>query len=97
VTVVSAVTNRGWSDTNNNKVVDCNLLNPAANGECSAAIGNNANFGQTGAATIVNPSVLSGWGKRAGDYQWTAMVQQEIMPRVSAEVSYTRRWTCSSA
>jgi len=35
--------------------------------------------------------VLSGWGKRPGDYQWTAMVQQEIMPRVSAEVSYTRR------
>src|SRR5204862_4945848 len=24
-------------------------------------------------------------------YQWTAMVQQEIIPRVSAEVSYTRR------
>jgi hypothetical protein len=91
VTVVSSVTNRGWTDTNHNKVVDCNLLNPAANGECAAAVGNAANFGQVGAATIVNPAVLSGWGKRPGDYQWTAMLQQEIIPRLSAEVSYTRR------
>jgi hypothetical protein len=96
VTVVSVVANRGWTDTNGNKVVDCNLLNPAAQtvagGDvCAAAIGNTANFGQTGAATIVNPAVLSGWGKRPGDYQWTAMVQQELIPRMSAEVSYTRR------
>jgi hypothetical protein len=96
VTVVSSVANRGWTDTNGNKVVDCNLLNPAAQtvpgGDvCAAAVGNAANFGQTGAATIVNPAVLSGWGRRPGDNQWTAMVQQEIMPRVSAEVSYTRR------
>src|SRR5262249_82723 len=32
-TVVRSVTNRGWTDMNNNKVVDCDLLNPAANGE----------------------------------------------------------------
>ncbi len=96
VTVVSSVANRGWTDTNGNKVVDCNLLNPAAQtvagGDiCAAAVGNPANFGQVGAATIVNPDVLHGWGKRPGDYQWTATLQQEIMPRVSADVSYTRR------
>ena len=77
-------------------MVDCDLLNPgperAARGDvCAAAVGNTANFGKLGAATIVNPEVLNGWGKRPGDYQWTVMVQQEIMPRVSAEVSYTRR------
>ncbi len=95
-TVVREVLNRGWTDTNNNKVVDCDLLNPAAQAApgkdvCAAAVGNQANFGKLGSATIVNPAVLSGWGKRPGDTQWAATLQQEIMPRVSADVSYTRR------
>jgi hypothetical protein len=90
-TVVRNVSNRGWTDSNNNRVVDCNLLNPALNGECAAAVGNAANFGLAGAATIVNPDILHGWGRRPGDYQWAATLQHEIMPRVNAEVSYTRR------
>jgi hypothetical protein len=97
-TVVRSVTNRGWTDSNNNKVVDCNLLNPGAQNTsatggdiCAAAVGNQANFGQAGAATVVNPDVLHGWGKRPGDYQWAATLQHEIIPRVTAEVSYTRR------
>lgn len=91
VTVVSSVTNRGWQDSNGNKVVDCNLLNAAANGECAAATGNLANFGKTGAATIVNPAILSGWGVRPSDKQTTFLVQQEIIPRLSGEFSYTHR------
>jgi hypothetical protein len=97
-TIVRSVANRGWTDSNNNKVVDCNLLNPGAQNTtatggdiCAAAVGNQANFGQAGAATIVNPDVLHGWGRRPGDYQWAATLQHEIMPRVTAEVSYTRR------
>ena len=31
---VSTDMNRGWTDTNHDFVVNCNLLNPAANGEC---------------------------------------------------------------
>jgi hypothetical protein len=95
-TVVRDVTNRAWTDTNANKVVDCNLLNPAAQtvagGDvCAAAVGNAANFGQLGAATIVNPEVLHGWGRRPGDTQWSATVQHQIIPRMSVEASYTRR------
>jgi hypothetical protein len=93
VTIQSVVTNRSWTDGNGNKIVDCDLSTTAQNTRngdtCGALL--SSNLGQTGSITTVNPSVLSGWGKRAGDYQWTAMVQQEIMPRVSAEVSYTRR------
>src|SRR5260370_25611986 len=98
VTVVSVVSNRAWTDSNHNNVVDCNLLNPALQDNtatggdiCAAGVGNQANFGKVGAATIVNPNVLHGWGKRPGDYQWAATLQHEIVPRVSAEVSYTRR------
>src|SRR5262249_30477448 len=61
------------------------------NGDTCAALGATSNLGQSLSITQVNPSVLSGWGKRPGDYQWTAMVQQELIPRVSLEVSYTRR------
>jgi hypothetical protein len=85
------VQNRGWTDTNRNLAVDCNLLNTAANGECAAAVGTATNFGQLGAATIVDPAVLNGWGVRPNDYQTTLTLQHQIVPRVSADVSYTHR------
>jgi hypothetical protein len=90
-TVVRNVQNRGWTDTNGDYVVDCDLLNPDANGECAAAVGNARSFGQLGAATEVDPGVLSGWGVRPHDYQYTGTVQQELFPRVSAEFSFTHR------
>jgi hypothetical protein len=90
-TVVRNVQNRGWTDADGDFVADCNLLDPASNGECAAAIGNAANFGKLGAATQVNPDVLTGWGVRPHDYQSTISLQQQIVPRVSADVSYTHR------
>jgi hypothetical protein len=71
--------------------VNCDLLNPAANGECAAATGPAVNFGRLGAATEVDPAVLSGWGVRPRDRQYTVTVQQELMPRVSADFTYTHR------
>ena len=35
--------------------------------------------------------MLSGWGVRPGDYQYTVTLQQELLPRVSADFSYTHR------
>ena len=90
-TVVRNVLNRGWTDSDGDKVVDCDLLNPALNGECAAAAGTAPNFGKLGSATQVDPGVLSGWGVRPHDYQSTVIVQQELMPRVSAEFSFTHR------
>jgi hypothetical protein len=98
-TIVATV-NRAWTDNDNDKVVDCNLLNNAAQGPtsavvavdtCAAVIGNDANFGQAGAATIVDPALLKGWGVRTYDYQTEVTLQQELLPRVSAEVSYIHR------
>jgi hypothetical protein len=90
-TVVRDVQNRQWTDLNNDKVVNCDLLNPALNGECAAATGTAPNFGRLGAATEVDPGVLSGWGVRPGDHQYTVTLQHELRPRVSADVSFTHR------
>jgi hypothetical protein len=84
---------RGWTDSDTDKVVDCNLLILTANGECAALTGNNLNFGNQGTGqTRVNPATLTGWGVRENDWQWGVTVQQEVMSRVSVEVGYARRW-----
>jgi hypothetical protein len=90
-TIVRNVQNRGWEDRNGNLVVDCDLLNPALNGECAAASSAAANFGKLGSQTIVDPGLLEGWGVRSGDKQYTMTVQQQVFPRVSAEFSFTHR------
>jgi len=57
----------------------------------SAATGTAPNFAKLGAAQAVDPGVLSGWGVRPGDTQYTVTLQQEIRPRLSGEVSFTHR------
>ena len=84
---------RGWTDSDNDKVVDCNLLILTANGECAALPGNNLNFGGLSAGTtLANPDTLKGWGVRENDWQWGVTLQQELLPRMSVEVGYARRW-----
>jgi hypothetical protein len=82
-------TTRSWADANGNYVADCNLNNSAANGECGPWA--NQNFGQATSGAAVNPKTLEGWGSRPYDWQFAASLQQEVLPRVSAEVSYNRR------
>jgi hypothetical protein len=97
---VTSVLNRGWVDGNNNKVIDCNIANTAAQNNlatggdsCAAVTGNNLNFGNLNPTlSTVNPAILSGWGVRPYDWQFGASVQQELIPRVSLEVGYNRRW-----
>jgi hypothetical protein len=90
-TVIRNVQNRGWQDLDRDYVADCDLLNPAANGECAAGTDAAANFGRLGAATQVDPAVLKGWGVRPHDWQYTLAIQQELLPRLSADVSFTHR------
>ena len=83
-------TNRAWTDGNGNYVPDCDLMNPLANGECGGW--SNINFGVPLPPGAINPDILHGWGVRPSDWQFGASVQHEILPRVSAEVGYNRRW-----
>ena len=89
---------RAWTDGNRNFIVDCDLSNPGAQSTpggdtCGSLGGNNLNFGNPNPnLTTVNQAILHGWGVRPYDWQFGASVQQELLPRVSLEVSYNRRW-----
>jgi hypothetical protein len=91
---------RGWTDGNRNFIVDCNLLSPAAQDNlatggdlCAAVGGAGLNFGSPNPnSTTINPDILGGWGVRPNDWQLGASVQHELVPRVSVEFAYNRRW-----
>ncbi len=90
VRTVSSVS-RGWTD-DGDRIVECNLAILTANGECAGLTGNNLNFGGlSGNITQVNEDTLRGWGARDYDWQWSIGVQQEVLPRVSADIAYSRR------
>ena len=80
---------RAWNDANGDKRVDCNLLNPAPNGECVAP--GNPFFGKQIDPLTVDPAFVNGWNTR--EYSWDLSVglTQEVAPRVSVEVAYIRR------
>jgi Carboxypeptidase regulatory-like domain len=83
-------TTRAWTDTNGNFVADCDLVNPAANGECRAMT--DPGFGGTRRGTNYDPEVLGGWGVREYNWEFSSAVQHELFPRVSTEIGYFRRW-----
>jgi hypothetical protein len=91
---------RSWTDGNNNRVVDCDLLSTAAQNNlasggdsCGALVGNNVNFGNANPnTTTINPAILEGWGVRPYDWQFGVNVQHELVPRVSVDLGYNRRW-----
>ena len=94
---------RTWID-NGDFTPGCNLDSPSAQdgrpsgGDFCGAL-SNQNFFKlrddgsfTSTASRINPELLSGWGVRPYDWQFSVAVQQELMPRVSAEIGYSRRW-----
>jgi hypothetical protein len=92
-------TTRSWSDNNGDKVVDCDLVatgaqSPATTGSvdtCGAMA--NPNFGKlTTPSSTYDPDLLTGWGHRFNNWEFSTSVQQEILPRVSMDIGYFRRW-----
>jgi len=92
---IATAATRSWNDANSNKVVDCNLSSPGASdlrasgGDNCGAISNN-NFGTLNPAFTYSPELLN--GLRPWDYQFGVAVQQQVLPRVSAEVQWNKRW-----
>jgi len=93
-TVVTS-TNIDWNDANGNLVPDCNLLSRVPNGECgnfaTGVLYTNPNFGLQTPATIYDPAIMNGWRVRPYNWEFSASIQQQLLPRVSASFGYFRR------
>ncbi len=89
---------RSWNDNlfpvgdsrRGNFVPDCSLTNPLANGECGVM--SNTSFGSTVPATSYDDRALQGFGVRPDSWEFSTSVQHELVPRVSINVGYFRRW-----
>ena len=82
-------TTRTWNDTDGDLFPDCDLVNPAANGECLAF--DNRNFGTLRPAQSYSDDLLTGFGNREANWEYAVGVQQELMRGVSLDVGYFRR------
>jgi len=94
---VSTTATRTWTDANGNFTPDCDLLSNVAqdlraNGRDFCGAVANTNFGKSVFDTTQDPALFSGSGVRSGDWQIGASVQQQLLPRMSVEVGYYRRW-----
>jgi hypothetical protein len=84
-------TSRTWLDTNLDFIPQCDLTNTAANGECAAVA--NPGFGSTNTNALrFDRDALFGWGARGYNWELGVGVQREILPRMSLDVGYFRRW-----
>ena len=83
-------TTRTWTD-NGDFIPQCDLNDFGVSGECGA-LNNAAIFGTVTPGTAYDPDLLEGWGKRANNWEFTLGVQHEIVPRVSVDLQYARRW-----
>ena len=95
ISLLAYTANRSWTPSlapadPNYYIPQCNLNNPAANGDCGAL--DNALFGQLRPARPIDPDTYTGWGNRPWNQEFSASIQQEIMPRVSVDFGYFRRW-----
>ena len=87
-------TTRTWTEGLNGGIAgdyipQCDLRNPAANGECGAM--DNQNFGKDVFTKSFDPDLIHGWGKRTYNWELGISVQQELIPRVGLTVGYFRR------
>ncbi len=94
---IATSASRSWTDANGNFTPDCDLSSvaqqdnrPSGGDFCGAITA--STFGRPTAVTSVDPRVLQGWGVRPGDWQIGATLQQQVLPRVSFEAGYVRRW-----
>jgi hypothetical protein len=96
VNALQTFTTRSWTDSNHNFAVDCNLANGAAQnltasgGDNCGAITNNA-FGTAIPGQTFDPDLLTGWGHRPANWEFSGGIQQQLPARMSLEVSYYRR------
>jgi hypothetical protein len=81
---------RRWTDVNGNFNVDADPTNPAANGELGPRT--NGRFAEAFVPVRYDPDYVHGWGTRpSSNWEFTAGIQHELVPRVSVNAGYFRR------
>ena len=71
---------RTWDDRNGDKIPQDSELGPLG-----------STFGQRIVSTTYDPDVVTGWGKRRGNWEYSGSVTHELMSRVAAEFAYYHR------
>ena len=94
VLTLRTTANRPWNDrgglgVNGDYIPQCNFLNPAANGECGPI--DDTNFGTSVPGEQFDDRLISGFNRRQANWEFSAGVQHELMPRVALDVGYFRR------
>jgi hypothetical protein len=89
VNAMALTANRTWNDADRDFVPDCDLLDHAANGEC-LAIDNRA-FGSATPSATFDDILRRGYGNRESNWEFSAGIQHEVLPRVSVDFGYFQR------
>jgi hypothetical protein len=73
---------RVWTDPNGDRIVQLSELGPTSN----------PLFGTTFLATTPAEDVQKGWFQRGYNWEYSASVQHELLPRIAVSAAYFRRW-----
>jgi hypothetical protein len=82
-------TNRTWDDLNFNLVPDGDPFNPARNDELGPT--SNSNFGKAILGTRYDDEWAKSFNERAYNWEFSASIQHELLPRVGVNAAYFRR------
>ena len=81
-------TTRAWTDSNGNFFPDCDLRNPALNGECAAFA--NQSFGQVQIRNSPDPNWVTGWNNRGWNKQMSVGIDQQLTGGIAVTGGYYR-------
>ncbi|MGE0446578.1 MAG: carboxypeptidase regulatory-like domain-containing protein [Vicinamibacterales bacterium] len=82
-------TNINWTDADRDFTPDCDLLDPAPNGECRGW--SSPTFGQAVPGATFDDLLRRGFGHRESNWEFSAGIQHQLMQGVSIDVGYFRR------
>jgi hypothetical protein len=83
-------TTRQWRYTQGPYVPNCDLSNPADNGDCGPI--NNTKFGTPVPTRRFDPDLLNGWGRRPYSWQASVLFQRQLQTGIGLNAGYYRTW-----
>ena len=91
------IVTRTWTDADRDFAPDCDLTNVLAqdlraSGGDFCGVVSDTNFGRPTLSLNYDPETLNGWFTRPFQWEFSTSVQHQIVPRMSVDVGYFRRW-----